>query len=174
MAWFNDYSRDYDRAAGYDRGRNPRDTPGMRSSNRGWDSSRGSGFGYDSGWGTRSRWRSTFRGDDSSYGRGGYWGESSANPGYGRDYVGRQYGYGSDYDRGYRRRPPEESPFYGRDADQGVQRWARRYGYDLQYEVNPRQGGSSGGYGANRGGYGGSQRGYGGSGGGYGNRGYRF
>jgi hypothetical protein len=179
MAWFHDYSRDYDRATGYNRGRNPRDTPGMRSSN----------YGYDSGWGSRSGWNSAFRGYDRGYNRGGYWGESSTRPGYGRDYLGRQYGYDSDYDYQYRRRSPEESPLYGRNADQAVQRWARRYGYDMQYEINPRQGGGSGstqrgysggrqqgGYGSTQAGYGGGrqQGGYGGTSGGYGNRGSRF
>ncbi len=47
-------------------------------------------------------------------------------------------GYGA-YDFGYTpRRRPEESPTYGRGADQEVQRWARRYGYDLEYEIRPR------------------------------------
>jgi hypothetical protein len=185
MAWFNDYSRDYDRAQGYNRGRNPRDTPGMRSSN----------YGSDRGWGSRSAWAAPYAGGyDTNYnaaGRGGYWGESSTRYDTNRDYMGRRFGYDADYDRQYRR-PPEQSPLYGRNADQAVQRWANRYGYDMQYEINPRQGGyggtqggyasSQGGYGGSQGGYGGSQGGYGGarqSGnygrtGGYGNRGYGF
>jgi hypothetical protein len=134
MAWFNDYSRDYDRAAGYDRGRNPRDTPGWRSSN----------YGYDRGWNTRG----TARGDN----RGGYWGENSTRPGYGRDYLGRERGYDTEYDFSYRQRHPENSPFYGREADQEVQRWARRYGYDMQFQIDPRQGGR----GQQQGGYGGA------------------
>jgi hypothetical protein len=185
MAWFNDYSRDYDRAQGYNRGRNPRDTPGMRSSNA----------GYDRGWGSRSAWAAPYSGGyDSNYnaaGGGGYWGESSSRFEYGRDYTGRRYGNDGDYGREYRRRP-EESPLYGRGADQAAQRWANRYGYDMQYEIDPRGGGQQqgggmqGGYGGNRnagrqggfggsqGGYGGSQGGYGGNQGGYGNRGNRF
>jgi hypothetical protein len=146
MAWFNDYSRDYDRAAGYDRPRDPRDRPGMRSTAR----------RYDTGWGS-----DPYRGgQDRGRERGGYWGESESRPRYGRDYLGRQYGYDSDYDYQYRRRAPEESPFYGRDADRGVRRWANRYGYDMQYEIQPR----GGGYGDNqrgsgdRGGYGAGSR----------------
>jgi hypothetical protein len=134
MAWFHDYNRDYNRAAGYDRGRNARDTPGMRSSSYG----------------------------DRGYPRGGYWGESSTRVDYNRDYLGRQSGY-DQYDYQYRQRHPEQSPFYGRQADQEVQRWARRYGYDMQFEVNPRQSGGGGGRGQQQGGYsgGGQQGGYG-------------
>jgi len=171
MAWFHDYSRDYDRAAGYNRGRNPRDTPGMRSSNRGYDDAWGSGGRWGSSLAGGSEWGTAGSRYDRGYGqsgdRGGYWGESSTRPSYNRDYMGRQYGYDSDYDYQFRQRNPESSPFYGRGADQEVQRWANRYGYDMQYEINPRGGGSGGGSG---GGYGGAQRnmgstqrGYGGS-----------
>jgi len=144
MGWFDNYSRDYDRAAGYSQDRGLRERGGYRGGYRGRD-----------GWNTtESRSRGEHR-----YDRGGYWGESEARPGYGRDYLGRQFGYDSDYDYAYRRRPPQESQFYGRDADRGVQRWARRYGYDMQYEIQPR----GGGYGAQRGyddrGYGDAGRG---------------
>jgi hypothetical protein len=137
MGWFDDDSRDYDRAAGYSRDRSFRGRSAYRGDAR---DGRGMTGGHD-----RS---------EARYQRGGYWGESEARPGYGRDYLGRQFGYDSDYDYAYRRRSPHESPFYGRDADRGVQRWARRYGYDMQYEIQPRDGG----YGAQRG-Y--ADRGYG-------------
>lgn len=38
------------------------------------------------------------------------------------------------------RRRPDESSTYGRGGDRALQRWARRYGYDLGYEVRPRRG----------------------------------
>lgn len=121
MAWFHDYGSDYDRTPGYDRWeRNPRDVPGMRSS--------ASGGG----------WR-----------RGTAWDMSRVGRGYGAeyDYLGRRYGYDRDYRRyasEYLRRPPEESPTYGRGGDRAVQRWAQRYGYDLTYRVEPRRGGFAG------------------------------
>ncbi|MDQ3607133.1 MAG: hypothetical protein M3418_13220 [Gemmatimonadota bacterium] len=47
-------------------------------------------------------------------------------------------GYGA-YDYGYTpRRRPEESPTYGRGADRAVRRWAQRYGYDIEYGIQPR------------------------------------
>lgn len=61
----------------------------------------------------------------------------------------RSYGYAYDY-----RTPPEQSPTYGRQGDQHVQRWARSHGYDTGFELNPRDRadwesgyGRSGGYG---------------------------
>ncbi|CAN5721139.1 hypothetical protein BH23GEM3_BH23GEM3_07320 [soil metagenome] len=172
MAWFNDYSRDYNRAEGYNRaGPNPRDRPGQRSTN----------YGYDAGSG-------------------------SARGARGPAYGGERYGagrYGGEYE--YAQRHPEQSPLYGSNADQAVQRWANRYGYDHSYQIQPRntggqqgggqqgggqQGGGNmnrnqGGYGnmgGNRGQYqGGSSRGggYGGTSGGYGgnegyDQGYRY
>lgn len=49
-------------------------------------------------------------------------------------------GYGFDgADRTPRRRP-EQSETFGRGGDRALQRWARRYGYDLGYQVRPRRG----------------------------------
>jgi hypothetical protein len=44
------------------------------------------------------------------------------------------------FDGRYRqpRKPPEESPTYGRQADRAVLAWARRYGYELEYRIDPR------------------------------------
>lgn len=154
MAWFHDYSRDYTRTPGYNRGGSySRDMPGQRSTN----------YGYDAGWGNRA----------------------ARGPAYGGD----RYGY--DYE--YAQRHPEQSPLYGRNADQAVQRWANRYGYDYSYQVQPRNtgGGNMGGraMSRNQGGYGttGGNRvryqggytrggGYGGTSGGYGgyDQGYRY
>jgi hypothetical protein len=36
------------------------------------------------------------------------------------------------------RRSPCESATYGRGGDGALQRWARRYGYDMGYEIRPR------------------------------------
>lgn len=46
---------------------------------------------------------------------------------------------GYDYDFEHRR-PPRQSPTYGRRGDQAVQRWARNHGYDAGYTIQPRQG----------------------------------
>jgi len=80
-------------------------------------------------------------------GQGGAWDRSDRYAGegvsFGR-YLGRQPGradgfaYGYDYQY---RRPPEESPMYGMQADQEIRRWARRYGYDEGYEISPGHGG---------------------------------
>jgi hypothetical protein len=149
MGWFsNDYDKDYDRAAGYDRSR--------RDAAWGWG-----GGGYSGGqYGNRGRW-------GTSYGRPGYGGESMAGRGgYSSwrqpDTAFGQNRYGYDYEY---RRPPEQSPTYGRGGDQAVQRWARRYGYDFGYEIEPNQrGGIQRGYErGNRGGYSGERGGYTGS-----------
>lgn len=47
------------------------------------------------------------------------------------------YGWNGSYRPPHR--PPEESPFYGRRADRALRRWAARYGYDLEYSIEPRQ-----------------------------------
>jgi hypothetical protein len=47
-------------------------------------------------------------------------------------------GYGFDGTMERPRREPRESPAYGRGGDRALQRWARRYGYDMGYEVQPR------------------------------------
>lgn len=47
------------------------------------------------------------------------------------------YGYGAPAPTP--RRSPEESRSYGRGGDRELQRWARRYGYDLEYEIRPRR-----------------------------------
>lgn len=137
---------------------------------RGWGSGRDyARGGWDGGWGSRNR----------AYGGGSY-GAGWTGGSYDRDY-GTRAGYGYDYQ--YRQQRPEESPAYGRGGDQAVQRWARRYGYDVEHEIQPRNtGGQSGGQGV-RGGYGvggaygtgggyGRSGGVGGVGGGYGRGGY--
>jgi len=53
-----------------------------------------------------------------------------------------RFGSGNDYDRAYGgdqpyRVSPDQSPTYGRQGDEMVQRWARRYGYDIGFEVRP-------------------------------------
>lgn len=53
--------------------------------------------------------------------------------------YGTSRGYGYDYDF---RRPPAQSPTYGRQADQEVQRWARNHGYDGGFQVSPSRGGN--------------------------------
>lgn len=127
---------------------------------------RGRGYGGDydrSGWGARNR------GYGGSYGQGRTEGRYDRNYGGWSGYGARE-GYGSEYQ--YPRRRPEESPTYGEGGDQAVRRWAQRYGYDVAYEIRPRNvgGGQWGGrYGPTGGGYGGTGGGYGGSfGGGYG------
>lgn len=109
---------------------------------------RSTSYGYDSGWGAN---------------------RGARGPAYGGD----RYGY--DYE--YTQRHPEQSPLYGRNADQAAQRWANRYGYDYTYQIQPRNAGGTtgraqgvysttgrslnrnqGGY--NRGGYGGTTGGY--------------
>jgi hypothetical protein len=49
-------------------------------------------------------------------------------------------GYGFDGRMETPRQPPRESPSYGRGGDRALQRWARRYGYDMGYEIRPRDG----------------------------------
>ncbi|CAN5668472.1 hypothetical protein BH23GEM6_BH23GEM6_20800 [soil metagenome] len=45
------------------------------------------------------------------------------------------------------RRSPRESGTYGRGGDEAARRWAERYGYDIEYSIQPRQRGNrSGGY----------------------------
>ncbi len=129
----------------------------------GWGQNRANArSGWDGGWGSRHRTAGGYsRGAGNE--RGYYGGTSYGATGYGRT------GYGYDYE--YRRRPPQESPTYGEGGDQAVQRWAQRYGYDLEHQIQPRQGGGAqgaGGYGATGGGYG--RGGYGG--GGHGGGGY--
>ncbi len=117
MGWFDRYDESYrNRSQGFDRGT-------ARS-------------GWDGGWGARNRaygggyGRGT-TGYDRGYGTTGGYGYGT-RAGYG---AGGNYGY--DYD--YPRRRPEESPTYGEGGDQAVQRWAQRYGYDLAYEIPPRE-----------------------------------
>jgi hypothetical protein len=87
----------------------------------------------------------------------GYWGG-----GYDAGYRGRgSAGYGADYgyDRMYRR-PPEDSPAYGRGGDREVQRWATRHGYDAGFTIEPHESGGMGGRGGGRQGSQGRQGGY--------------
>jgi hypothetical protein len=89
--------------------------------------------------GYRSRGRGPGSWEGTRYGAG------SGRSRYGSDFAGTRYGgdfrttggYGYDYEV---RLPPEQSPLYGRSADREVQRWARRYGYDVEYEIDPRGG----------------------------------
>jgi hypothetical protein len=87
-----------------------------RGYREGWN--RGSGrqqWGYGGGWTDRNeRW------DRPARDRGGF----------------RGYSYDYEY-----RRPPEQSPAYGRQGDREVRRWANRYGYDEGFEINPNQSG---------------------------------
>jgi hypothetical protein len=143
MAW-NDYDRTDYRGYGY-RG-------------EGWGSRGGWGSGYGENRGSRPGGWSGGSRDDA--GRGGWFGGGR----YGAEYGGRA-GYGYDYEV---RRPPEQSPLYGRNADQEVQRWARRYGYDVEFEIQPHErGGRMGRMEGSRRGYGGSTNwsGYGEAGG---------
>ena len=39
------------------------------------------------------------------------------------------------------RRPPRDSPGWGRGGDREVRDWARRHGYDAGYAIHPRPGG---------------------------------
>jgi hypothetical protein len=48
--------------------------------------------------------------------------------------------YGFDGSAPTRRRPPQESDTYGSGGDRALRRWARRYGYDMGYEIRPRRG----------------------------------
>jgi hypothetical protein len=138
MGWFDNYDRDYDRAAGYRRERGQ----------TGW----GREGAYDRGYSDRGRWgTSPARGDNAGEYRStrGYSAWNQPDTAFG----GNRYGY--DYT--YRRRP-EESATYGRGGDQAVQRWAQRYGYDMGYQIQPHGGGSTRGtmrgetgYGSNRG-----------------------
>jgi hypothetical protein len=66
------------------------------------------------------------------YGWGGWGG------GFGWPMYPVPLGYGG-YDYGFRERtPPEESPAYGRGGDEAARRWAKRYGYDVEYTIRPR------------------------------------
>lgn len=47
-------------------------------------------------------------------------------------------GYAADYRP---RRQPQESPVYGRRADEAARRYARSHGYDEGYVIPPRRGG---------------------------------
>jgi hypothetical protein len=47
--------------------------------------------------------------------------------------------YGFDYERQFRR-PPEQSPTFGRGGDREVRRWAREHGYDEGFEIRPQEG----------------------------------
>jgi hypothetical protein len=139
MGWFDDYDRNYRNDRSFGRGGRPAAYGNMGAQN---------GLGY---WG-------------SPY---GYWGGSGYDRSYrdsGADqaYRGRG-GYDRDfgYDRMYRR-PPSESPTYGRQADQEVQRWATRHGYDAGYTIQPR--GDRGGMSTNRGMQQGGRGGYSGRG----------
>lgn len=126
------YDRSYEGHGGYGRDYGYGGTAGY---------SRGGGRVYDHGY--RGTGRDRARGEWASgpYAREGY----------------RREGYGYDYDQQYARRRPEQSPTYGEQGDQAVQRWANRYGYDLEYEIDPNRSGG-GRYGASRG----MGRGYGG------------
>lgn len=125
---------DYDRNYRYDRGFGRGDYPAAYG-----NMAAANGLGY---WGTPY----------------GYWGGMPE-----RGYRGRSgYDRGFGYDRVYRR-PPSESPAYGRQGDREVQRWATRHGYDAGYAIEPHPGrggmdmdrGGRGGYG----GYGDADRG---------------
>lgn len=121
----------------------------------GWFDSYGASY-YDRGFGGRPGWGGTRYGGgygNAGYGTGGYGYQGGTYLGYG----GYDYGR-AGYDRAYRR-PPEESPTYGRGGDEAVRQWARRRGYDTEFEIRPDR--------SARGGFGGMHPGYR-SGGGYG------
>lgn len=122
MGWFDSYDASY-----YDRG--------FGGGRAGWTGTRYGGTPYGgAGYG------------NAGYGAGGYGYQGGTHLGYG------SYDYGrAGYDRTFRR-PPEESPTYGRGGDQALRRWARSHGYDLEYEIQPDR--TSGGT------YGGMQPGY--------------
>lgn len=62
----------------------------------------------------------------------GAWGGAEGWPPY------APVGYGR-YDRNYTpRRPPRESGAYGLGGDRELREWARRAGYDVGYEIQPR------------------------------------
>jgi hypothetical protein len=58
-------------------------------------------------------------------------------------YAGRG-GYSYEYEY---RTPPDQSPTYGRQGDQEVQRWAQRHGYDSGFQISPNQGQNQGRWG---------------------------
>lgn len=109
------------------------------------------GYGYDYEFGDRSR--DLRYGND--YGRYG-----TPFPGA-AGYPGARWGWGPigwmgwgpgmeywpyaglpayDMDGRYQppRRRPEQSPTYGRRADRELRNWARRYGYEMEYRIEPR------------------------------------
>jgi hypothetical protein len=48
-------------------------------------------------------------------------------------------GYGFDGSVEPRGKPPRRSETYGRGGDRALQRWARRYGYDMSHQIRPRR-----------------------------------
>jgi hypothetical protein len=107
---------------------------------------------YDRGYGRSQRYQRDYDNNFGRYGTPfpGAYGYPSARWGWGPigmagwgmgmpfgvPYNMPWYGFGDAHEPP--RRPPQESPSYGRGGDQAVRRWSQRYGYDMEYEIRPR------------------------------------
>lgn len=135
-----DYGRDYGprgggpRGYGRDYGRDfgARGGGGYGPYGQGYGPSMGTGYGaYDPG------------GPPYAYLPGGWdptlgWGGWAQPVPYAGWMQGAGMGWGED-DPDPRPAPPRESGTYGRGGDRALRNWARRYGYDVEYEIRPRR-----------------------------------